>query len=100
MGSQRSLDLTDLFAEWTEVDVTFPSSANTDVAIRHDLTPPDPNNVYYFPVRKSAAAHVYHDTTGTRRAWQSGTIYLRSDVANVKMKLILYVPRKAGTATF
>lgn len=98
--AQRSLDLTDLFAEWTEVTVTFPSTANTDIGIKHDLTPPDPNNVYYFPVRKSAAAEVYHDASGTRKAWQPGTVFLRSNVASVKMTLILYVPRHASTANF
>lgn len=93
-------DLMVPFAEWQEVDVVFPASANVDVPVLHTLAPSDPEAIYYIVLRKSAAGHAYHDTSVTRKAWQPGYILLRSDVANVKMTLLLFTSHTARTLPF
>lgn len=79
------------FAQWEEVDVTFPSTPNTDTIVRHTLVPQSPEAINYIPIRKAQASHVYHDASGTRKPWQKGYIVVRSDIANAKVTLLLYV---------
>jgi len=77
--------------QWEELDVTFPSAANTDLQIRHHLVPTYPEGVNYIAVRKDRAADVYHDTSGTRKPWGNGYMFLRSSVASARVTLLLYV---------
>lgn len=88
------------FSQWEEVDVTFPAVANTDLVIPHTLTPPTPDHVNYVPIRKDRALDVYHDTSATRRPWQSTYIVLRSTVASARVRLLLFVEHKQRTLAF
>lgn len=73
------------------IDVQFPV-ADVDVAIQHQLAPANPNAVNYQVVQLSLAAHIYHDATPTRRTWTADTIYLRSNVADATVRLLLTLP--------
>lgn len=96
----RNNDLAQPFAMWEEVEVNFPSTPNTDVVVPTTLQPTNPNTINYLPLRKSAAADVYHDVSITRKAWQPTYILLRSNVASVKMRLLLYVSHGSPVLTF
>lgn len=85
------------FAQFTRVDVTFPSTPNTDLVIPHSLIVVDPDTIEYFPTHFSAAGAVYNDQSATRTPWASNYIILRSSVASLKVRLVLIVPRKLGT---
>lgn len=85
-------------AQWEEVEVTFPSTANTDCIVPHTLVPGNLEAVNYLPVRKAQAADVYHDTSGTRKAWQPTYIILRCTVASAKVRLLLYVSHAGSPA--
>lgn len=87
----KNPDRTQPFAQWQEVDVTFPETADTDCVVQHSLTPSNPEHVNYAVVRKSQAIDVYHDTSGTRKPWTPGVILLRSPVANATVTLLLWV---------
>lgn len=93
-------DKTQPFAQWQEVDVTFPAIADTDVVVEHSLAPPTVDHINYRPQRKDRAADVYHDTSATRKQWQTGYILLRSNVANAKMTLLLWVSHGERTLAF
>jgi hypothetical protein len=74
------------------VDVTF-STANTDYPIAHTLQPANPEDIDYEVVRKDRAGDLYHDQTGTRKAWGTGYIILRCSVASAVMTLRLSLRR-------
>ena len=74
---------------WEYVTVTFPSSPNTDYVVSHTLEPIDPEDVDYEVVRRDSAAIVYNDQSGTRRAWKSGYVVLRCNVASATVDLRL-----------
>ncbi len=74
------------------VTVTF-TSANTDQDIKVTLMPGDPENIEYLVVRKDRACDIYHDQSGTRRAWVAGRITLKSTIASAKVRLLLFIPR-------
>lgn len=84
-------DKTQPFSQWTFVDVIFPETSNTDMVVPHTLTPLSPEQVGYMVVRSAQAGSIYHDTSGTRKAWQNGYIVLRSSVANARVRLLLFV---------
>lgn len=85
-------------AQWEEVEVTFPSAANTDLQIATGLTPPvNLEGINYVALRKDRAADIYHDTSATRKPWQRGSIFLRSTVASARVRLLLYVPHAGQT---
>lgn len=87
----RNADRNQPYAQWVEVDVVFGPSANTDLSIAHPLTPNNPEAVDYQVLRKSLSVDVYHDTSGTRKAWSSGVIVLRATQANAQVSLLLSV---------
>lgn len=91
MAAVYNTDLTQPLAQWEVVDVTFPTGANTDCVIPHTLSPHNPEAINYIPIRKAQAADVYHDVSGTRTAWQSTYIILRSTVASARVTLLLFV---------
>ncbi len=88
------------WAQWEEVDVVFSATPDTDTIVQHSLTPPDPEHVNYMPIRKSQAADVYHDGTGTRKPWGAGYIVLRSPVANARVTLLLTVSLNKRSVVF
>lgn len=95
----RNPDYSQPFAEWEEVDVTFPSAPNTDQFVPVTISIRNPEFISYIPIRKDRAADVYHDTSTARLAWQAGRIYLRCSVANARVTFLLYVghaPDKPG----
>lgn len=100
MSAVRNPNLFQPFAQWEEVDVTFPAAANTDIEVPHGLTVSNPEGVYYIPVRNAQASVVYHDTASTRKPWQNNQIYLRSNVASAKVTLLLWVPHIQKVLTF
>jgi hypothetical protein len=81
------------------VTVVFPSTANTDCVIATNLLPSNPEGIYYRVVdwqMMSAPATtpcVYRDTSTSRRAWGTGYIVLRCNVASVSAILELFIPR-------
>jgi hypothetical protein len=88
--------------EFQHVEVTFPSTANQDVLIPTLLRPVDPEGILYRIVdmkmlsAPAAAPCIYRDTSTTRRAWGTGFIVLRCNVANVVVTLELFVKREQG----
>ena len=80
------------YSAYEYVTVTF-GSANTDRDIRHSLRPLSPENIHYQLVESDRSTTIYHDQTGTRRAWGPGYIVLRSSVASAVVTLLLTVPR-------
>lgn len=76
------------------VEVTF-AGANVDFDIKHALKPTNSENIHYIVVRKDRSTDIYHDQSGTRRAWGKGYIVLRSSVANAKVTLLIFTPRTA-----
>lgn len=80
------------FKDFQFVNVTF-GTANADLDIRHDLIPDDPENIRYWVVWSDRATSLYHDYSGTRKAWGKGYIILRSSVASAVVKLLIFIPR-------
>jgi hypothetical protein len=81
------------FAQYERVEVTFPSSANTDVVVKHSLQPTSPEDIEYTVLKLDRAGRVYNDQSATRKSWKQGYIYLRCDVASVKATVLLTAPR-------
>lgn len=86
------------FSQWEVVEVTFPSTPDTDVIVPHTLSPPNPDAVSYVPLRASAAGDVYHDITVTRKAWQNTYVVLRCSAASVKARILLVVEHSNAPA--
>jgi len=90
--------------EWEHVEVTFPSTADMDLAIPTILRPENPEQIYWrivdigFLSAPAACPAIYRDTSKTRRAWYSGYIYLRCNVASVKCTLELFIKRTKPNA--
>jgi hypothetical protein len=80
------------FTTFQYLTVTF-DTANTDFSIPHNLRPSNSEDIDYEVVRKDRAADVYHDQTGTRRAWGTGFIVLRCSTANAVVDLRLSIRR-------
>jgi hypothetical protein len=78
------------FARYERVDVTFSLGANVDHAVMYRMHVRDPEAVDYLIIGKDRACDVYHDTSISRRAWQQGTLYLRSSVADAVVTLLLF----------
>lgn len=74
------------------VDVTF-DGADTDKDIRTRLRPANPDNIDYYITRKDRACDVYHDQSGTRKAWGTGYVILRCSAASATVRLLLLVRR-------
>lgn len=81
------------FALTQYVEVTFPSTANTDLVIPHTLNPADPEAVRFLVVSQEAAGHVYRDASASRRAWGTAYVILRSDIASLGARLLLFTER-------
>lgn len=81
------------------VQVLFSSTANQDTVISTTLRPDDPENILYkvvdvqFLSAPAAAPCVYRDSSTTRRAWSTGFIILRCNVASVMCTLELSIKR-------
>lgn len=88
------------WAQWEEVDVLFNATGDTDTIVQHSLTPPTPEHVNYTVIRKSQAADVYHDATGTRKLWGPGYIVLRSPIASARVTLLLTVSHNKRSLVF
>ena len=76
------------FARWVYRDVTF-NVANEDVAIDHEFTGVDPEDIRWTPLSVEGSAVIYRPI-GTRRAWDAATIFLRAS-AQCRARLILSV---------
>jgi len=88
---KRPSTLTTLTSQHQVVHATFPASANTDLDIRHTLTPSDPEWVDYQVLKADRACCLYHDTSRTRKAWTKGVVYLRCNVASAVVDVLLSV---------
>lgn len=80
-------------AAFEYVDVVFPSAANTDTDIRHNLRANSPAEIRFQVVSADRAVAVYRDLTGTAKAWTSSVIYLKASVASAACRLLLTVER-------
>ena len=89
----KQIEASTPFVAFEYVDVTF-GSANTDYDIRTVLRPVNPEEVEYMVVRADRATSIYHDQTGTRRAWGTGYLVLRSSVASAVVRLLLTLKHK------
>jgi microcystin-dependent protein len=78
------------FAQYQLVEVQF-GAPYVDVDVPHQLMPPTPEHVFYTPVSGAQAGVVYHDLSGSRRAWRDGVLSLRCSVADARVKLLLWV---------
>jgi hypothetical protein len=80
------------FAAFEYVPVTF-LAADSDLDVIHHLSPLTPEQIDYQIVRKDRACDVYHDTSGTRRAWGRGFITVRCDTQDAVVTLLLTIRR-------
>ena len=80
-------------AQYCRVDVTFPSTPDTDFVVTHTLRVVDPESVEYRVLRSDRAVLIYDNQSATRKTWGKGFIVLRADVASAKVRLLLTVPR-------
>ena len=79
------------------VDITF-ATADVDTVVEHNLRPAVPEHAAYIVLQSSGPANIYHDMAAARRPWASGTLLLRSDTANVRVRLLVMLPA-AGLET-
>lgn len=79
------------FAQSLLVTHTFPATAGSDSAIRHDLPRARYRDVHYQVVRKDRACDVY---TGDKLP-EPGVLYLRSTAADAVVTLLLFIPHDA-----
>lgn len=85
-------DKTQPFSQWQIVEVTFPSTPNTDVLVTHNMSPDNPEDIGYLVLRCSAPVYsISHDMSGTRRPWVNGLIALRSSVPSTQATILLFV---------
>lgn len=66
------------------VTITTSATPNTEQAVAHTLKNRTP--IGYLVISSDKAAHIYDGTT----AWTTSNIYLRSDVASVTAKLLVF----------
>lgn len=78
---RRKLEEGSIAEYWEIVDVTTPSSANTEFLV--DCTPLNRTPSYYFIMKKDRAVDVYTGTT----EWSKNKMYLKATVANAVIKL-------------
>lgn len=76
------------------VSVVFPT-ADTDVAVPHDLKPMNPEDVEYYVVRVNGPADIYDDQSATRIPWRADCLYLRASADDVVADLLLILPAPA-----
>lgn len=92
------------FSRWEYVPVTFPSTANIDVIVRHSLNPTDPESVVFQVLNPAhltapaAATYVYKDSSATRKPWQGGYIVVRSTGTSYSCILLVALPRIVSNA--
>lgn len=90
-GERPAQDRNRATAQSLLVTHTFPATADTDSAIRHDLPRARYRDVHYQVVRKDRACDVY---AGDKTA-EPGVLYLRSTVADAAVTLLLFIPHDA-----
>lgn len=78
---RRKLEEGNLHEYWTVIDVTTPSSANTEFLV--DCTPFNRTPKYYYILKKDRAVDVYTGTT----TWSNNKLYLKATVSNAVIKL-------------
>lgn len=93
MPSNLTIEEVVPFGLWEIVDVKFPSSANVDYVIPHNLQPEDPYDVQITVLKQTTAGTVYQSTSGTTKPWNSKFIVLRSDTASWTGRLLLSLLR-------
>lgn len=77
--------------QWRVVTVTFPSTANTDMDIRHDMVVSNPEHVTYQVLQSAQPVLVYHDRSSDRVPWTNGLVRLRATAASAQVTLLLMV---------
>jgi hypothetical protein len=81
------------YAQYQRVEVTFPSTPDTDIVIKHTLQASNPEDLEYTIAKQDRAGFVYNDQGATRKDWKPGFLYLRCSVASLKATILLTVPR-------
>lgn len=77
------------FAKWELVDVTFPTTPDTDLTIPHLLKPSTPGDVHYMVIKQTTAGVVYETDVVGRKPSTTNFLVLRSDVASWHGRLLL-----------
>jgi len=81
---------------WEIVDVEL-GGADLDFVIPHNLKPSNPYDVHYSVIKQTTAGVLYEAVQGSTpnaKAWESDYIVLRSDVANWKGRLLLFILKR------
>jgi hypothetical protein len=94
------------FSSTELVEVVFNETAHGDTIIRHKLAPTDPEGVKWIVanvsrMREAAPTYdppadphfIYQDGHATHKPWSTDYIVLRSNIPNLKVTLLLGVPR-------
>ncbi len=87
------------FAQYQVVDVEFPSTADSDLIVRHGLDVKNPYDVQFTVLKQYQPGSVYEDDTIDKRPWQLGYVVLRSDTASWRGRLLLSVLRAGVSQT-
>lgn len=80
------------FVNFQYLDVTF-GSADTDMDIKHNLNPKNPEDVRYLVVNADRATQIFNDQSASRKPWGQGYVILQSSTANAVVRLLLFVER-------
>lgn len=78
------------------VSVTFPPTARADMAIKHNFRG-DFERIRYMIVGMELATtpvespYIYRDASANKRAWTRDTIFLRCNIANLTVRLLLFL---------
>lgn len=103
MAIEQDLKASTPQIEFEHVTVSFPSTANQDMPIKTILRPENPANIYYRIVDVQSLAAptsfcIYRDTSTTAKVWYPGYIFLRCNVASIKVVLELFIKRDKPNA--
>ncbi len=79
--------------QWQLVDVVFPAAPDTEISIRHTLTPQQPRDIHYTVVRNCTGGTVYESQALNRKEWGTNFIVLCADNTSWKGRLLLWVPK-------
>lgn len=78
------------------VSVVFPATARADLPIKHNFRG-DYERIRYMIVGMDLATipvespYVYRDASANKRAWTRETIFLRSNIAGLSVRLLLFL---------
>jgi hypothetical protein len=93
---EQGLSKTGSSAQFQYVSVRFPATARADVLIKHNFRG-DFERIRYLIVGMDLATipaetpYIYRDASVLKKPWTRDTIYLRSNLANLTVRLLLFL---------